>query len=115
MFTTAKVALLLPAESPMVIVLVPEPSPNVVATPDKLPVSVPALMVIGPENALLLADRVSAEVVLSWTMPVTFEPIAALMVVPPAPVPELVMVPALLTEVVESVVPPAARFWMVRS
>ena len=51
---------------------------------------------------------------LFWMTPVTLVPMTALMVVPPEPEPELVMVPALLTEVVERVIPAAIELLLLR-
>ena len=56
-----------------------------------------------PPVKVLTPDRSNSEVALFSTTPVTLAPITALINVEPAPVPELVIVPALLTEVVESV------------
>ena len=60
-----------------------------------------------PPVKVLTPDRSNSEVALFSTTPVTLAPITALINVEPAPVPELVIVPALLTEVVESVRPEA--------
>ena len=60
-------------------------------------------------------ESVRKEVALFCSTPVIDAPRSALMVVTPAPVPLLVMVPPLLTAVVDSVVPPAAVFLMARS
>ena len=51
---------------------------------------------------------VRADVVLFSVICVTLEPTPPLMVVVPAPTPELVIVPVLLTDAVEKVNPPAA-------
>ena len=61
---------------------------------------VPAELVIGPVKVLLAEDRVKALVLEFCTIPVTSEPIAALKLVVADPVPLLVIVPVLLTEVV---------------
>src|SRR5882724_8101194 len=56
------------------------------------------------------------EVVLFSTTPVTLAPIAALIVTSPAPVPLFVIVPVLLSDVVEAVIPAARAllFWKIR-
>lgn len=51
-------------------------------------------------------DSVSADVAEFCVIPVTFVPMTAEMVVVPVPVPELVMVPIILTEPVEIVIAP---------
>jgi len=50
-------------------------------------------------------EMVSPEVVLFCVMPVTFAPTPPVMDTPPEPLPELVIVPVLLTAVVDSVMP----------
>lgn len=93
------VAAVLPLVSPMVIVPVPDPPPA-----DVLVVSetVPAL-IVNPPVKVLAPDKVNCDVALFWTTPVTFVPITALIVVVPVLEPEFVIVPVLLTEVVDRV------------
>ena len=55
-----------------------------------------------------MPERVSPEVLLFWTTPVTLAPMTALMSDAPLPLPELVMVPMLLTLVPEKVMPLAS-------
>ena len=56
---------------------------------------------------MLAPERIKIEVELFWIMPVTLVSMTALMAVVPEPVPELVIVPVLLTLVVERVIPEA--------
>lgn len=71
--------------------------------------SVPAELVMGPVY-VFTPDNVSAEVAELCVIPVTLAPITAEMVVGAIPVPELVMVPVLLTEVVKKVTVPLALY-----
>jgi len=113
----------------------PEPLPEfvivpvlLIAVPDKvIPLAVvllllrtrlpvPVMPPVNVNNAVLLFVRVmplvrpllivNAEVALFPMIPVTFEPIAALMVVVPEPAPMLVMVPALFNAAVAKVIVP---------
>lgn len=95
-----KVALALPLESPIVIVLAAPPN-----DPATLPLTVPALMSRPPVKRLVPVVRVNCEVELFWMTVVTSAPMTALISVSPAPAPELVIVPVLLTLVVEIVMP----------
>ena len=63
--------------------------------------------VVPPELTVSAPLTVSAEVVLFSVIPVTLVPTAALMVIPPVPVPEFVIVPELFTATVVRLVPPA--------
>ena len=77
---------------------------------------VPSVIVVAPVYALLALEIVRAEFALFWIRPVTFEPMAADIVVPPIPVPEFVIVPVLLIAVVDSVTPAsvALSFFKIR-
>ena len=99
---TCNVAAALPLVSPMIIVPVPEPPKALVLV---CPSTVPALMVKPPVK-VLAPESVNCDVALFWITSVTFVPMTALMVVVPAPELELVIVPMLLMEVVESKVKP---------
>src|SRR4051812_42947929 len=90
--------------------ILPEPSADVLPI-----VSVPALTVVVPAKEALLPERVSADVALFCTTPVTLAPRAALIRVAPPPVPELVTVPVGLTVVVESVRPLAIALLLLRT
>ena len=95
------VAAVLPLVSPRVIVPVPDPPPA-----DVLVVSetVPAL-IVSPLVNVFAPLKVNCDVALFWTTPVTFVPMTAeMVVVPPSLEPELVIVPVLLTGVVEKVI-----------
>ena len=83
---------------PMVMVPVPK------ALALTVPLSVPASMTVPVEN-VLTPESVSPEVELFCTTPVTLVPITALISELPEPVPELVMVPILLTALVDTVMP----------
>ena len=84
--------------------------PEVLATPpERVSTCVPRefikvvpTVVLGVSAPLI----VKAEVVLASVMDVTFAPIGALIVTPPLPVPELVIVPVILIAVVEKVSAP---------
>ena len=94
-------------ESPRVMV----PAPKALDGP--VPETVPA-RIVKPPVKVLAPLKAKLEVGLFWKTPATLVPITELIVVVPAPVPELVMVPALSTEAVESVVPPAALLLTVK-
>src|SRR5262245_1147067 len=92
---------------------VPVTPPDTVST-DK-PLALLFVSVVPPLFTVSAPLTVSADVVLFSVIPVTFEPTAALMSVVPLPAPILVIVPALLTAAVESVmVPVVALLLMVR-
>lgn len=76
--------------------------PKAVAEPS---FRVPWLRVVVPAYGVLTPFIVRREVELFWVTAVTLAPTAALINVRPVPEPELVIAPALFTEVVESVMP----------
>jgi len=80
----------------------PAPEPRVPALEPLPTCKVPEVIVVA-EVYVLVADRIKAEVVLSWVTPVTFVPITALIRLEPLPVPVFLTVPVLLTLVVETV------------
>lgn len=92
-----KVASALPLVLPIVSVPVP-PAVELV-----LRARLPALIVT-PLVKVLLPVSVNCDVALFWTTPVTLVPMTALIVVVPLPVPELVIVPVLLIDVVDIVI-----------
>jgi len=71
-------------------------------TSDAPSVKVPEVIVVVPEYALLVLDKINGDVPFSIRF-VTPEPMVALIKVLPLPEPEFVIVPVLLIEVVESV------------
>src|SRR5262249_50793339 len=83
--------------------------PVPVAPPDRvnsaLPLALLFVSVVPPLFTVSAPLTVSAEVVLFSVIPVTFDPTPALMSVTPLPLPLLVIVPVLLTEVVDTVMP----------
>ena len=96
---------------PLVLPMVMVPEPKDPATePDRVPASMVAA-------ALLLVATVSAkaepEELFSITL-VTLLPMGPVMLVLPVPVPLLVMVPVLLMELPESVMPPAVELLLLR-
>ena len=93
-----KLAFAVPEECPRLMTL--PSAPNVF--PLAPPMTVPALIVRPPDQRLATAPSVRLEVALSWTTPVTFVPMTALMRTALVPVPELVIVPVLLTPMVVS-------------
>ena len=68
----------------------------------------PAEIVVLPTNDPAPLSN-SLEVVLFWVIPVTFEPTPPLIVTLPVPLPEFVIVPVLLAEAVEIVMPLAVE------
>jgi hypothetical protein len=82
-----------PSEAPRIIATVDGPAaPLTVVTLLTPAITVPNFMV-SPPVKVLAPERVSAEVELFWMTPVTLVLMTALIVTPPEPVPELVMVP----------------------
>ncbi len=98
---TTTEALALPDVSPRVTVPVPFPPRALLLV---LACTVPA-RTASPPPKVLRPLKVNCEVELFSTAPVTFAPMTALTRTEPLPLPELVTVPALFTEVVESVMP----------
>ena len=96
------VALLLPLVFPSTIA----PVPNAALLVE--PVEVP-LRMVRPPVKVFAPDSLRVEVALSWTTPVTLVPMGALIKTLPVPLPELVIVPVLLTDAVEIVVPLAVE------
>ena len=86
------VALLLPPVFPSTIA----PVPNAALVE---PVNAP-LRIVTPPVKVFAPDRVRVVFALSWITPVTLVPMGALIDTLPAPLPELVMVPVLLTPMV---------------
>ena len=95
------VALLLPPVFPSTIA----PVPNAALVE---PVNAP-LRMVRPPVKVFAPDSVRVEVALSWTTPVTLVPMGALIKTLPVPLPELVIVPVLLTDAVEIVTPLAVE------
>jgi len=80
-----------------------------------VPLALLLVRVVPPLLTLTAPLTFKADVVLFSVMPVTLEPTAALIDVAPLPVPELVIVPVLLTLVVERVMPLAIELLLLRT
>ena len=99
--------------SPIIIVpLVPPPVVEPKAVLLIVPNTVPAF-IVNPPVKVFIPDKVNCDVALFWMTPVTLVPMTALMVVVPVPVPELVMVPVWLIEVVERVIVPVLVLFII--
>jgi hypothetical protein len=90
---------------------VPVPLPKLTAepsgiTPDAPNFNVPAVIVVVPVYALPVLESINADVLLFCVTPVTLDPISALIVVEPVPVPVFVTVPTLFTLLVDNVIVP---------
>ena len=72
---------------------------------------VPEVKVVPPEK-VFWPERTSEELALFSKTPVTLLPMLLMIVVVPEPMPELVMVPALLTDPVENVIVPLPELWL---
>src|SRR5262249_28943246 len=90
---------------------VPVTPPDPVSSDE--PLALLFVSVVPPLFTVSAPLTVSADVVLFSVIPVTFEPTAALMSVVPLPAPILVMVPALLTAAVESVIVPVVALLLI--